>query len=89
MAAAGVLSPRAAFAADNVLASSRVDDRLKRRHPLREGGSIPFVRTIADATGKPSHHYNGKVERPCIWAGPRAEDALASQRGATPRGTAG
>ncbi len=34
--------------------------------------------------GKPEAHYNGKVERPTIWAGTDADAALAAQKGKTP-----
>ncbi|MBL8701110.1 MAG: N,N-dimethylformamidase [Alphaproteobacteria bacterium] len=39
----------------------------------------------SDVAGKPSCHYNGKLERPTVWAGAMVEAALGQQRGAVPR----
>ena len=51
--------------------------------PKLGSGSALFA---ASPDGRfPTAHYNGKIERPTIWAGTDANAALAAQRAATPK----
>ena len=68
--------------------SGSASTALRGAPALGVGRATIAALAAADPVGKPSHHYNGKVERPCIWSGAHADDAMAAQRGATPRGTA-
>jgi N,N-dimethylformamidase len=49
--------------------------------PRLGAGRLVFAACAAeDAAGKPSLHWNGKLERPCFWRGVRREGPLAAQR---------
>jgi len=50
-------------------------------------GEMLFAALPGDA-GEPSAHYNGKIERPTIWAGIDAAAALAAQLGPVPKKSA-
>src|SRR5262245_34163402 len=48
-------------------------------------GRAALAARVAESAGAwPSAHYNGKLERPTVWAGAKAAAALAAQRAARP-----